>query len=168
MVRTTIGVSFRIIDPHGYLNIRPALFLTNHQTELDILMMSTALPKWCVVACKSSLKHIPFLGWYLMASGTVFIDKDNLRIARGAMENAVKDIVANKISIFAFPEGTRSYAKEPSLLPFKKGAFHLAVQAKVPIIPLVCANYSDMLSYKDLRFTGGVVPVKGTYISFRY
>jgi lysophosphatidate acyltransferase len=75
----------------------------------------------------------------------VFVDKDNPVSARGALENAARDLIRNRISVFVFPEGTRSYATEPRLLPFKKGALHLAVQAKVPIIPLVCGNYSDIL-----------------------
>jgi lysophosphatidate acyltransferase len=166
MMRKTTGVAFRILDPHGSLKIRPAVFITNHQTELDIVMMSTALPRWCVVACKSSLKSIPFLGWYLAASGTVFVDKDNPTSARTAMENAAREIIKNRISIFAFPEGTRSYTTEPRLLPFKKGAFHLAVQAKVPLVPLVCGNYSDVLSHKPLKFGRGVIPVKGTCSEF--
>jgi lysophosphatidate acyltransferase len=163
-MRKTTGVEFRIIDPHGSLKIRPAVCITNHQTELDILMMCTAFPKWCVVACKSSLKNIPFLGWYLAASGSVFIDKGNPVSARGTLENAARDLIRNRISVFALPEGTRSYATDPRLLPFKNVAFHLAVQARVPIVPLVCGNYSDLLSHKDLKFRSGVIPGKGTFI----
>jgi lysophosphatidate acyltransferase len=48
------------------------------------------------------------------------------------------------------------------LLPFKKGAFHLAVQAGVPIVPVVVANYSDILYVKDKKFVSGTIPIKGT------
>ncbi len=127
-------------------------------------LLCTTIHKFCVVACKSSHKNIPFLGWYLAASGSVFVDKDDSLSARISLENAARDIVGDKISIFVFPEGTRSYATEPRLLPFKKGAFHLAVGAKVPIVPLVCGNYSGMLSHENLKFGSGVIPVNGMYI----
>lgn len=59
-----------------------------------------------------------------------------------------------------FPEGTRSYSSTPVLLPFKKGAFHLAVDAQVPIVPVVAANYADILSVRERRFRSGTVRVK--------
>lgn len=68
---------------------------------------------------------------------------------------------ADQQSVFIFPEGTRSYADHATMLPFKKGAFHLAVQAQVPIVPVVVANYSHILSLKRKRFTSGTIPVKG-------
>ncbi|KAE9369946.1 1-acyl-sn-glycerol-3-phosphate-acyltransferas-like protein [Stipitochalara longipes BDJ] len=160
IMRKTTGLSFQILDPYNSLNLRPAVFITNHQSELDIVMMCTAFPKWCVVACKSSLKNIPFLGWYLAASGSVFVDKENSAIARGALESTARDLIREKTSVFLFPEGTRIFAKEPRLLKFKKGAFHLAVQAKVPIVPLVCGNYSDIFTYEKFKFGSGVIPVR--------
>lgn len=62
-------------------------------------------------------------------------------------------------SVYIFPEGTRSYANSPTLLPFKKGAFHLAIQAQVPIVPVVVANYSNILDLKTRTFKAGSIPV---------
>jgi lysophosphatidate acyltransferase len=62
-------------------------------------------------------------------------------------------------NVFIFPEGTRSYAEEPELLPFKKGAFHLAVQAQVPIVPIVVANYSHVLNVRRNFFNPGIIDV---------
>ncbi len=62
--------------------------------------------------------------------------------------------------MYIFPEGTRSYSPTPDLLPFKKGAFHLAIQAQVPIVPIIAANYAHILSVKQRRFEAGVIPVK--------
>jgi lysophosphatidate acyltransferase len=66
----------------------------------------------------------------------------------------------NRQSVYIFPEGTRSYYDHPDLLPFKKGAFHLAVQAQVPIIPVAVANYSNVLDVRRKRFRPGTIPVR--------
>jgi lysophosphatidate acyltransferase len=63
-------------------------------------------------------------------------------------------------SVLIFPEGTRSYPKQPMLLPFKKGAFHLAVQAGVDVLPVVAEHYGRVLDVKGLKFNGGTVRVK--------
>lgn len=161
-MRRTIGVSFTIDDPRNLLTtVRPAVFVGNHQTELDVVMLGAMFPKYCSVTAKSDLKHVPFLGWFMHASGTIFIDRRNSKGAREAMQGAAQEIRAKRQSVYIFPEGTRSYAKDPVLLPFKKGAFHLAVQAGVPIIPCVVANYSHIFSLKDMVFNPGTVPVKG-------
>lgn len=63
------------------------------------------------------------------------------------------------MSLWVFPEGTRSNLPFPDLLPFKKGAFHLAVQAQVPIVPVVCENYNRFFDGKT-RFEAGEVRVR--------
>ncbi|KAK2589397.1 1-acylglycerol-3-phosphate O-acyltransferase, partial [Conoideocrella luteorostrata] len=155
------GIVFEIDDPKDVLGTtRPAVFIGNHQTELDVLMLGALFPKWCSVTAKSDLKHIPFLGWFMRLSGSIFIDRKNSKDARDAMAGAAQEIQTKRQSVYMFPEGTRSYAKEPVLLPFKKGAFHLAVQAGVPIVPCVVANYSHVLHLKTMVFRSGKIPVK--------
>ncbi|KAM0436705.1 hypothetical protein ACHAPT_002416 [Fusarium lateritium] len=157
----TTGVEFVIEDPNNVLGTtRPAVFVGNHQTELDVLMLGTMFPKYCSVTAKASLKKMPFLGWFMSLSGSIFIDRKNAKDAREAMKGAANEIQSKRQSVYMFPEGTRSYAKEPMLLPFKKGAFHLAVQAGVPIVPCVVANYSHILFIKSLVFKSGKIPVK--------
>jgi lysophosphatidate acyltransferase len=98
------------------------------------------------------------------ASKTVFIDRANSKNARAAFDGAAKHIRDERQSVFIFPEGTRSYYDKPDLLPFKKGAFHLAVQAQVPIVPIVSSNYSNILNmkggWKKWSFKSGRIPVK--------
>jgi len=161
----TTGISFEIEDPNDYLsNTRPAVFIGNHQTELDVLMLGCIFPKYCSVTAKKSLKNTPFLGWFMALSGTVFIDRANANSARHAMTGAAEEMTKHKQSVYMFPEGTRSYAKEPMLLPFKKGAFHLAIQAGVPIVPVVVANYSDVLYVQGWKFHSGKIPIRGMSI----
>jgi lysophosphatidate acyltransferase len=164
VMRFTTGVTFTIVDPKDILSrTRPAVFIGNHQTELDVLMLACMFPQYCSVTAKSSLRNWPFLGWFMSLSGTIFIDRKNAKDAREAMKGAANEIARRRQSVYMFPEGTRSYAKEPMLLPFKKGAFHLAVQAQVPIVPCVVANYSHLLWLKGWVFNSGSVPVKGEW-----
>lgn len=93
-------------------------------------------------------------------SGTVFIDRANRKSAIAAFDGAIREIRDNKQSVWIFPEGTRSYFSQADLLPFKKGAFHLAIQAGVPIVPIVVANYSHVLHLQDRTFEPGLINVK--------
>lgn len=157
------GITFEVEDPHNALGTtRPAVFVGNHQTALDVLMLGCMFPQYCSVAAKSQLRSYPILGWFMRLSGTIFIDRANSKDARSAMRGAADAILSQRQSVYMFPEGTRSYADEPMLLPFKKGAFHLAVQAGVPIVPVVVANYSHLYSTGKLRFLPGRIPIKGT------
>lgn len=161
VMRYTTGVTFDIIEGEEYLTTRPAIFVGNHQTELDVLMLGAIFPPYCSVTAKKSLRNVPFLGWFMTLSRTVFIDRVNRENAMKAFDGAVTEMRTHRQSVFIFPEGTRSYSDEPMLLPFKKGAFHLAVKAGVPIVPVVTENYSHVMSPRNLRFNAGSIKVKG-------
>ena len=90
-----------------------------------------------------------------------------LFVHRGTGGKAIKSIAAagetmkrRGTSLWIFPEGTRSSSEESTMLPFKKGGFHLAVQAGIPIIPVVTENYWWM--YHFGIFSGGTLKVRGT------
>ena len=67
----------------------------------------------------------------------------------------------SQLSLFIFPEGTRSSSPVPSMLPFKKGPFHLAVAAQLPIVPIVCENYAPLYSSQRKYFESGDLVIKG-------
>jgi len=158
------GVKFEIVEGAEYLDTRPAVFIGNHQSELDIGFLGGFFPKYCSVTAKRSLQWYPILGQFMWASKTVFIDRANSKTARAAFDSAAHHMRSERQSVFIFPEGTRSYSPKPDLLPFKKGAFHLAVQAQVPVVPIVCANYGDILTMKGgwrkWKFTSGRVKIR--------
>lgn len=158
-----VGVEFVVEGDGAEIldKVRPAVIVGNHQTELDILMLGTVFPKGCSVTAKKSLAKTPFLGWFMLLSGTVFIDRADRAQAMKAFEGAAKVMKSRQQDVFMFPEGTRSYSAEPMLLPFKKGAFHMAVQAQVPIIPTVTENYSYILNVKNKRFNSGKARIRG-------
>lgn len=158
----TMGVRFEILDDGEKLlsSRRPVVIIGNHQTELDVLLLGWIWPQHCSVTAKKSLRNVPFLGWFMSISGSVFLDRVDRNQAMKAFEGAATAMKELQQSVFIFPEGTRSYAAEPSLLPFKKGAFHLAVQAGVDILPVVAENYSSVLNLKAKRFNSGTIRVK--------
>lgn len=156
----TCDVRFEIVEGEEHLRERPAVFISNHQSELDVLMLGTVWPKYCSVTAKSTLKSYPFLGQFMSVSGAVFIDRGNRTNAFAAFDNAANIMKTQKQSVFIFPEGTRSYTREPMLLPFKKGAFHLAVKAQVDIVPIVVANYSNVIYLQGRWFRPGRIPIK--------
>ncbi|KAF2673636.1 acyltransferase-domain-containing protein [Microthyrium microscopicum] len=155
-----IQVWMDVDDPHGSLKTRPAVILGNHQTELDILLLGHIFPPFTSVTAKADLKWYPFLGQFMWASNTVFIDRANHTSALATFASAASHMTRDRQNVFLFPEGTRSYYDHPDLLPFKKGGFHLAIQAQVPIVPVVCANYTHVLNLKQLKFVGGRIPVR--------
>ena len=159
----TTGIMFDVVQGSEYLSTRPAVFIANHQSELDVLMLGSVFPKYCSMTAKKSLKLIPFLGWFMVLSRTVFIDRGNRQTALKAVDGAAKEMQLHKQSVFMFPEGTRSYSLKPDLLPFKKGAFHLAVQANVPIVAVVVENYSHLLNPRACIFEPGRIKVKGEF-----
>ena len=103
---------------------------------------------------------MPFLGWFMALSGTVFIDRGNRSSAIAAFDKAAEEVRRERQSVFIFPEGTRSNAPGPTMAGFKKGAFHLAIRAQVPVLPVVAANYWGVFSISERRFRAGRIPVR--------
>jgi len=147
----------------GEENVRrdgQAIYVCNHQTDMDIVFMGAVFPKRTAVVAKKSLKYYPFLGWFMILSNAIFLDRGNRQNAIKKAAKAAEDINKKKMSVFIFPEGTRSNTTECQMLPFKKGAFYMAVQAGVPIIPIVIANYHEIYSAKNKIFGHGNVRIR--------
>lgn len=166
-MRYATGVTFQITPADRLVldSKRPVVIISNHQTELDVLLIGQMFPKYTSVTAKKSLRNVPFLGWFMSLSGTVFIDRVDRTQAMKAFEGAAKEMKEHGQNVFIFPEGTRSYAEKAVLLPFKKGAFHLAVQAGVDIVPAVAENYSRVLNVKARRFNSGTIRIKGVSLA---
>lgn len=108
---------------------------------------------------KKELQWVPLLGQFLQFSGAIFVDRGNSAQAIRSLTAAGETMKARNQSIWLFAEGTRSMRPYHDMLPFKKGAFHLAVNAQVPIVPVVVENYYKL--YRQGVFESGVIKVKG-------
>jgi 1-acyl-sn-glycerol-3-phosphate acyltransferase len=135
---------------------RPYLVVSNHESFVDILLISH-LPwemKWL---SKAELFKIPVLGWLMRLAGDIPVDRGNPRSAAEAMVHC-KEILKEKVSVIIFPEGTRSETEE--MLPFKDGAFRLAIDAGVPILPLAVSGAATALRKHDWRFGRSIAEVR--------
>ncbi|WRT63542.1 uncharacterized protein IL334_000447 [Kwoniella shivajii] len=136
-----------------------AVLVGNHQSFLDILYLGRIFPKRAAIMAKRELKYTPLLGQFMSLSGAVFVNRSNRTDAMAALQAAGDDMKKKGVSLWVFPEGTRSSSAEPTLLPFKKGAFHLAVEAQVPIVPVVVENYHRLFDGRT-RFDCGTLKIK--------
>lgn len=114
---------------------RPCVFVANHQSFLDVVTFGSIFPKRTVSAGKREIGRIPIFGWFYRLSGNLIIDRGNPRDARDSLEEAARTIRAESVSVWFMPEGHRNPG--PELLPFKTGAFRLALAARVPVVPIV-------------------------------
>ncbi|CAL9737810.1 1-acyl-sn-glycerol-3-phosphate acyltransferase [Monosporozyma servazzii] len=154
-----MGIDVKVIGEEK-LNNKPFIVVSNHQSTLDILMLGRMFPKGCTVTAKKSLKYIPLLGWFMAASGTFFLDRSSREKSVDTLNKGLQQIKEKKRALWIFPEGTRSYATDLKILPLKKGAFHLAQQGNIPIVPVVVSNTSTLMNPKNKVFNRGVITVK--------
>jgi len=167
--KLALGTSFRIVSGAEYLNgVRPAVLVANHQSDLDMVLIQTVWPRFCSVVAKKQTRQRPFLGLFVKLCGAIFVERNNTSKDILTLDQAAELIQREQQSVFFFAEGTRSRATKPMLLPFKKGAFHLAVKAKVPILPVVSEIYSHTYCRQEKRFNRGEIRVKGKFTITSY
>ncbi|SPO31987.1 related to SLC1 - 1-acyl-sn-gylcerol-3-phosphate acyltransferase [Ustilago trichophora] len=155
-----VGIRFIVEGEEHFSSTSPAVLVGNHQTAMDILYLGRIFPGHASIMAKKELQFAPLLGQFMSLSGAVFINRKNLKDSIKAFQQVGQTMNRKKLSLWIFPEGTRSGLATPDLLPFKKGAFHLAIQAGVPVIPVVCENYNRLFDSTAPRFESGTIRIK--------
>jgi len=135
----------------------PCIYVSNHQSNIDIWALIHILPLSTRFVAKESLFRLPVLGWAMAAAGFVPIDRGNRNKALQSLGRAAQAIRDGR-SLVLFPEGTRSRSGE--LAPFKKGPFHLAMQAGVPLVPVVIKGSGRVLPPHSIHLKPGPVEVR--------
>ncbi|HEY8518407.1 MAG TPA: HAD-IB family hydrolase [Candidatus Binatia bacterium] len=136
------GLQVRVRGEENLWARRPAVFIFNHQSAVDMLVICKLLRRDFVGIGKQELRRNPIFGPFMAAAGTVFIDRFHHEKAIQALRPAI-DALRHGISLAIAPEGTRSTTPHPGR--FKKGAFFMAMEAGVPIVPIVLRNTLDAL-----------------------
>lgn len=129
----------------------PQVLVSNHISGYDIFALASALPVPFYFVGKKELDRIPFFGFAWRAAGHISVDRSNRASAMQSLSRAAAKIRREGGTVIIFPEGTRSRSGE--MLPFKKGAFALAREARVPLVPVVVTG-SDRIQ------PGGVLRVR--------
>ncbi|MDT0603135.1 1-acylglycerol-3-phosphate O-acyltransferase [Thalassotalea castellviae] len=137
-VTKIFGLDVEVRVPDSVRKISPAVYICNHQNSYDIFTAANAVLPNTVSVGKKSLKWIPFFGQMYWLTGNILIDRKNTNKAMNTIALTAKKIREKNLSVWLFPEGTRSNGK--GILSFKTGAFRTAMQANVPVIPICVSN----------------------------
>lgn len=156
--RAIMGIRLEV-EGAEHLHQRPAVYVANHQSGLDLGTLAGVFPRGAVVIGKKEIRFIPIFGLMFEAFGNVLINRKNRTDALGGLRKAVELMKHKNFSIWIFPEGTRNAAGR-GLLPFKKGAFYMAIQAQVPIVPIVCSSLERLVNFRGRYARSGILYVK--------
>ena len=146
---TVFGLKVELRRPEGAENYGNAIYIANHQNNYDMVTAAKMVQPCTVTVGKKSLLWVPFFGLLYWLTGNLLIDRDDRAKARGTIGQLVDEFNSKRISIWMFPEGTRSRGR--GLLPFKTGAFHAAIAAGVPIIPVCVSTTSNKINLNRLH-----------------
>ena len=137
MLKWIVGAKIKIeISPKAqelFNTNSGAILMSNHSSNLDITACFVSSPTPIVFLSKASVRKVPLLGSANARVGTVFVERGNKESTLKAISTLVKTVKGGR-SVVVYPEGTRS--KDGALKRFKKGGFHLAVQAQAPVVPV--------------------------------
>jgi len=148
-VKLELRVSEKVLPDESYV------LIANHQNTWDLATVSRGALPGVVTIGKKSLKWIPVFGLIYWLSGNIMIDRNNTGKARSTLALAGKKARKRGLSIWMFPEGTRSRGK--GILPFKTGAFRLALDTDCKIVPVCCSDNHHSIKFN--RWNNGKVIV---------
>ena len=151
-----LGVEVEVTGEANLWSNRPCVFTINHQSKFDMFLMMHLVRRGFSGVAKQEAAKVPGFGRFMKMAGVAFLDRANTTKAVDALKPAVA-LLQGGLSICIAPEGTRSWT--PKVGKFKKGPFHLARQAGVPIVPVVIRNAGEIMGRNDQTMRSGTVQV---------
>lgn len=145
------------VDTDGVENVlsdKPQIFMANHQSDYDILIVLAHIPGQFRWIAKKELFKIPIFGKAMRNAGYIEIDRQHHENAMKSLEEAARKIREGK-SVVTFPEGTRS--RDGKIKQFKQGMFYLAIQSGVPIVPISIIGASEIMPKRTLMIKPGKI-----------
>jgi putative phosphoserine phosphatase/1-acylglycerol-3-phosphate O-acyltransferase len=150
------GVKLNVDGEENLWSSRPAVFIFNHQSSLDTLIVGSLVRRDITAVAKQEAARDPRFAPVGLLMDVAYIDRSNSAKARSALEPVVEKL-RNGVSLTIAPEGTRT--PTPRLARFKKGPFHIAMQAGVPIVPIVIRNAGELMWRGSSIVRSGTVDV---------
>jgi 1-acyl-sn-glycerol-3-phosphate acyltransferase len=135
---------------------RPYIMVSNHESYADIFLISH-LPwemKWL---SKAEILRLPLMGWMMRMAGDIPVRRGD-RHSRASALDGIRDRLRKRVSVMVMPEGTRSPTDD--MLPFHDGAFRVAVELGVPVVPIVVAGTRNAMAKGSLRFNRAVAEAR--------
>jgi len=153
-------VGAKVINPDAekLSNSTPAIFVTNHSSALDVFICMALCPYGGCGVGKKEILRIPFFGLAYWLAGHLLIDRGNNAKAIASMKKMSDFVKAKNLSIWIWPEGTRSL--DGKLIPFKKGFVHLALTTGLPVVPVILHGAHKIWPAKTMQFYPGEVRVE--------
>ncbi len=157
---TPLGIRVVVHNAERLEAARPCVFVANHQSFLDYPILGRVLPAHTIIVGKAEMGRIPVVGALFRRAGHVLIRRGGGAATREALHDIARTIREHGVSVWMFPEGTRRTTTESALLPFRAGAFRLAVDANVAIVPVVVDELKPHTDITRRRFRPRVVNVR--------
>lgn len=153
-------VGAKVVNPDAEKlnNSTPAIFVTNHASALDVFISMGLCPYGGCGVGKKEILRIPFFGQAYWLAGHLLIDRGNNSKAIASMAKLSNFVKTKDLSIWIWPEGTRSL--DGKLIPFKKGFVHLALATGLPIVPVILHGAHKVWPAKTMQFYPGEVRVE--------
>lgn len=156
-ILTALGIPLTVEGGDRLDRRRTYLFMANHQSAFDIFALFRAIDHPFRMVAKKELFWIPIFGWSLGMCGFVPIDRRNRERAIRGLRKAAQRI-REGLSVLVFPEGTRGSGD--AIQPFKKGGFHLALEAEAPVVPIVVLGTERIMPKGSKRVGHGAITVR--------
>ena len=135
----------------------PAILIINHQSNFDSFLQGSVFQKNTVIIGKKELGKVPLWGHLFKATNNIMIDRSDRKNSVSGLDAAVDRLKNDDCYVWIFPEGTRS--KGRGMRHFKKGAFYMAVDAQVPIIPIITSPMHNVLDVQNKNAKGGIYDI---------
>ncbi len=155
VVFAVTGIKVRAIGLERIDKSKPYVYVSNHASLYDIPAVVLAIDRHMRFIAKKEIARIPVFGW-AVARANIMVDRKSVPDAARSIERAAKRIALGE-SVILFAEGTRT--RDGKLLPFKRGAFSLAIQAGVPVVPLTILGSYNIMRKGELRVHKGEVTI---------
>lgn len=147
-----VGCKIKVNGKEHLDRKRPAIYVSNHTSVMDVFIAMWLAPFGTVGVAKKEILTSPFFGQAYLLSGHLWIDRKQTQKTVASLKKLAKVVRCKGLSIFIWPEGTRSQTGR--LQPFKKGLVHLALQTGLPVVPAIVQDACRCWEKKTLTIRG--------------